>query len=326
MWNDNEHGGALITRLNRSRRSMRTGLLSALCVLTVTGSFIETAVAANAADSKKILFLSGPRDHGGPGRHEYVLDLQTLAESFDKATNLQGVKTEVIIGRLPRDLAAVKDASVIVINSSSDRSEKETHPLFPPDPETNGRGYDPETTAYLQALDALLKEKKIGVVILHYALWAENWRARELYLNWTGGLWVQIGSKNPVGEWSMTLQNAKHPVLRGVTPWTYRDEVFSRFFLPNDARRTDLVIGTVKEDKAGIGPQVVAWAYERDDGGRGFVFGGLDFRDNLALENYRRFLMNGIAWAGGIEIPSEGITSPTPDVSAVSPAVFHSPR
>ena len=307
---------------------MRTGLLSALCVLTVTGSYIETAVAqtATAADSKKILFLSGPRDHGGPGRHEYVLDLKTLAESFDKATNLKDVKTEVIVGRLPRDLAAVKDASVIVINSSLDRSENETHPLFPPDPETNGRGYDPETTAYLQALDGLLKEKKIGVVILHYALWAENWRARELYLNWTGGLWVQIGSKNPVGEWSMTLPNAKHPVLRGVSPWTYRDEVFSRFFLPNDARRTDLVIGTVKEDKAGIGPQVVAWAYERDDGGRGFVFGGMDFRDNLALENYRRFLMNGIAWAGGIEIPSEGIKSPTPDVSAVSPAVFHSPR
>jgi type 1 glutamine amidotransferase len=163
-------------------------------------------------------------------------------------------------------------------------------------------------------------------VILHYALWAENWRARELYLNWTGGLWVQIGSKNPVGEWSMTLQNTSHPVLRGVSPWTYRDEVFSRFFLPNDPRRTDLVVGTVKEDKAGIGPQVVAWAYQRDDGGRGFVFGGLDFRDNLAVENYRRFLMNGIAWAGGIEIPSEGITSPTPDVSAVSPAVFHSPR
>ena len=27
------------------------------------------------------------------------------------------------------------------------------------------------------------------------------------------------------------------------------------------------------------------------------MFGGLDFRDNLARDNYRRFLLNGIAWA-----------------------------
>ena len=119
-------------------------------------------------------------------------------------------------------------------------------------------------------------------MILHYATWAENWRAREYYLNWTGGLWVQIGSKNPTDDWSMTLENRKHPILRGVKPWEYRDEIFCRFFLPNDKRRTDLLLATPKEDKPGIGPQIAAWAYQRDDGGRGFVFGGLDFRDNLA--------------------------------------------
>ena len=91
---------------------------------------------------------------------------------------------------------------------------------------------------------------KIGVVILHYATWAENWRAREYYLSWTGGLWVQIGSKNPVDDWTMTLENRKHPILRGVKPWTYRDEVFCRFFLPNDKRRTNLLLATPKEDKA----------------------------------------------------------------------------
>jgi hypothetical protein len=48
------------------------------------------------------------------------------------------------------------------------------------------------------------------------------------------------------------------------------------------------------------------------------VFGGLDFRDNLAQDNYRRFLLNGIAWAAGIEIPKHGVDSPTPDVSDVS--------
>ncbi len=291
-----------------------------LIVAIALSSCLATPVVA---DTKKILFLAGPRDHGGPGRHEYERDLRTLAESFDNAANLQGVTTQVLVGRLPRDLDAVKDAAVIVINSSSDRSEKEVHPLFPPDPTTNHRGYDEETTAYLKALDDLLRQKKIGVVVFHYALWAENWRAREYYMNWLGGLWVQIGSKNPVDEWSMTFQDERHPILRGVKPWTFRDEIFCRFLLPTDARRTDLLLATPKQDKGGIGPQIVSWAYERDDGGRGFVFGGQDFRDNLAHDDYRRFLLNGIAWAAHIEIPADGIQSPKPDVSGVSPAVFH---
>jgi type 1 glutamine amidotransferase len=271
-----------------------------------------------SADTKKILFLAGPRDHGFPGRHEYERDLKTLAQSLEQSTNLQGVTTQVIVGSLPRDLAAVNDAAAIVIDSSSDRAADETHPLFPPNPSTNGRGYDEATAAYLKALDQLIRKNRTGVVIIHYASWVENWRARDLYLNWTGGLWVQIGSKNPVDEWTMSLENRKHPVLRGVKPWTYRDEVFCRYFLPNDQRRTNLILATGKEDKAGIGPQIASWAYQRDDGGRAFVFGGLDFRDNLARDDYRKFLLNGIAWAAGLEVPRGGVASPTPDVHDVT--------
>ena len=285
-----------------------------LCFIAALG-----CIGPSLAESPKILFLAGPRDHGAPGRHEYERDLRTLARSMEQATNLRGVTTQLIVGALPRDLAPVRDAAAIVIDSSSDRADNELHPLFPPNPTTNGRGYDPETTAYLEALDDLIKEKKIGVVILHYASWAENWRAREYYLNWTGGLWVQIASKNPTDEWSMTLENRRHPILSGVKPWQYRDEIFCRYFLPDDKRRTNLLLAWPKEDKAGIGPQIASWAWQRDDGGRGFVFGGLDFRDNLARDNYRRFLLNGIAWAARLDIPRGGISSPTPDVSDVTP-------
>jgi len=288
-------------------------------VLYFIAALAWLGAAPSVAQGPKILFLAGPRDHGAPGRHEYERDLRTLAQSMEQATNLRGVTTQLIVGALPRDLAPVRDAAAIVIDSSSDRAENELHPLFPPNPTTNGRGYDPETTAYLKSLDELIREKKIGVVILHYASWAENWRAREYYLNWTGGLWVQIASKNPTDDWSMTLENRRHPILSGVKPWQYRDEIFCRYFLPDDKRRTNLLLASPREDKAGIGPQIAAWAWQRDDGGRGFVFGGLDFRDNLARDNYRRFLLNGIAWAARLEIPRGGISSPTPDVSDVTP-------
>jgi type 1 glutamine amidotransferase len=303
-------GGRLKISSAVERRAIHMSLVFALALF----AGIPEPVLA-----QKILFLAGPRDHGAPGRHEYERDLKTLAQSLEQATNLKGVTTLLIVGALPRDLAAVRDAAAIVIDSSSDRADGEIHPLFPPNPSTNGRGYDPETEAYLKALDVHIRQNKVGVVILHYATWAENWRAREYYLSWTGGLWIQIGSKNPVDDWSMTLEQKKHPVLRGVKPWEYRDEIFCRFFLPNDARRTNLLLATPKEDKSRIGAQIASWAYQRDDGGRGFVFGGLDFRDNLARDNYRRFLLNGIAWAAQIEVPREGVSSPTPDVSDVTP-------
>jgi type 1 glutamine amidotransferase len=291
---------------------------AAVCAL---GLFTATSVFAQ---THKILFLAGPRDHGGPGRHEYERDLRTLAQSFENSTNLAGVTTQVIVGKAPQDLALYKDVAAIVINSSSDRAAHEVHPLFPQNPSTNYRGYDAETTAYLKSLDELIRQNKIGVVIFHYANWAEHSRAREYQLGWTGGFWVQTGSKNPVDDWAMKPL-ARHPILRGVEPWKYRDEVFCRFFLPNDQRRTDLLLATPTEDRFKMGPQIASFAFQRDDGGRGFVFGGLDFRDNLALDNYRRFLLNGIAWAANIEIPRGGVQSPTPDVSDVSPAAPRPP-
>ncbi len=69
-----------------------------------------------------------------------------------------------------------------------------------------------------------MRKNGTGVVILHYAVWAENWAARQIYLDWTGGLWVQMASKNPVDNWAMQPVNTTHPVLNGVQPWNYRDE------------------------------------------------------------------------------------------------------
>ncbi|MEO7799378.1 MAG: ThuA domain-containing protein [Opitutaceae bacterium] len=315
-----------LPRLSRMRSLPAfSKILSAVSLLGVLSfANLGSAQIAATAPAKKILFLSGPKDHGAPGRHEYVLDLKTLAESFDKATNLKGVTTQHLVGKAPTDMAAYKDVAVIVIESSSDRLEEETHPLFPPDPRLKGKQYDPETTAFLRALNAQIKANKIGVVFIHYANWTENSAARALYFEWTGGLWVNSVSRNPVEQWTMTPDpEAKgHPIWNGVKPWTTpEDEVFCRFMLPVDKRRTNLLVASPHVDRQRVGAQVSSFAYQRDDGGRGFVFGGQDHRKNLALDDHRRFLLNGIAWAANIEIPAEGILSPAPDVSDMTPGL-----
>jgi hypothetical protein len=59
-------------------------------------------------------------------------------------------------------------------------------------------------------------------------------------------------------------------------------------------------------------PQVLAWAYDRPDGGRGFGFTGFHVFANLMNDNFRTTLLNGIAWVSGLEIPSDGVKSVAP--------------
>ena len=51
---------------------------------------------------------------------------------------------------------------------------------------------------------------------------------------------------------------------------------------------------------------VVAWAYDRPGGGRSFNFTGGHLHVSLGEEGYRRFLVNGVLWAAGLEVPKDG--------------------
>jgi type 1 glutamine amidotransferase len=270
------------------------------------------------AQTKKIVFLAGPKDHGAPGRHEHERDLRVLAYALEHATNLKGVTTQVLVGKPPVDLDALKDAAVIVIESSTDRNAKETHALFPNNTTTDGKTYDAETLAYVKSIDGLMK-KGVGMVVFHYATSVGNETAQQYFLDWLGGYWKSGVSTNPVDEWSMTAETPSHPILRGVKPWTYHEEIFCRFYLPENPARTPLLIGTPAKNAA-VGPQVASFAYQRQEGGRGFVMGGLDWNSNMLIEDNRRFLLNGIVWAAGMEVPAGGVASSVPeDMVIVSP-------
>jgi len=272
------------------------------------------ALGASAqAQTKKIVFLAGPKEHGSPGRHEYEKDLRELAWSLEHATNLKGaVKTVVLVGKAPKDLSVLADADEIVIDGNGAWLKTETGILFPQDQDTDGRVYDPETTAWLKSLDALIKEKHIGLTIFHYSMWVDNWVGKRYLQDWFGGLWIPYSSHNPVDTWSVKPLAVRHPVLNGVQPWTYREEMYSRYFLFHNPKRTELLEAMPAKPENG-GPDPVSWAYDRPDGGRSFVWGGSDFHDNMHMNaDYRKFLLNGIAWTAGLDVPAAGVTAPPP--------------
>jgi hypothetical protein len=77
---------------------------------------------------------------------------------------------------------------------------------------------------------------------------------------------------------------------------------------------TPLLVGAVPDKsrstpdaKAHIGrDEIIGWAYERPNGGRGFGFTGCDLHKNWGLESQRRFVINGILWSAKVEIPAGG--------------------
>jgi hypothetical protein len=55
--------------------------------------------------------------------------------------------------------------------------------------------------------------------------------------------------------------------------------------------------------------EVVAWAIERPDGGRGFGFTGGHNHVNWANDNFRKLILNALVWTAGAEVPPHGVES-----------------
>jgi hypothetical protein len=55
--------------------------------------------------------------------------------------------------------------------------------------------------------------------------------------------------------------------------------------------------------------EVIAWAYTRPDGGRGFSFTGADLHKSWAYESQRTLVLNGILWSARLPVPAGGATA-----------------
>jgi hypothetical protein len=53
--------------------------------------------------------------------------------------------------------------------------------------------------------------------------------------------------------------------------------------------------------------EVIAWAYTRPDGGRGFSFTGADLHKSWEYPSQRTLVLNGILWSAGLEVPANGV-------------------
>jgi hypothetical protein len=261
----------------------------------------------------KIAFIADTRPHGGRGNHEFVAAAVYLARTI----NANYPKAYAVVytnNHLPKDLTGV--AAIVTLY--------------------NNAGPVADSKAVQEAV-----ARGAGFMAIHYGVEVHKGKQGERFLKWMGGYFEQFWSVNPF--WTPEFKEIpKHETTRGVKPFTINDEWYYHMRFVSGMKGVTPILSAVapvksitarwkvgsKPDGYGGNPavykevaagkkQVMAWAYERPDGGRGFGFTGLHKHDNLGNDNMRTLLLNAVAWVAKLPVPPGGVPSTHLDRSAL---------
>jgi type 1 glutamine amidotransferase len=279
----------------------RTCFRVSFCSFLVLGIAMHVSAADPAKARRKVLFLAGDPSHGY-GAHDHLAGSRLLAKSL----NDSGLPIEANVSHYgwPRDAKAFDGVDCVVMYGDG------------------GDGH--MVMKHLAEMDALAK-KGVGVVCLHYAVEIPKGPAGEKLLDWIGGYFEADWSVNP--HWTAKFASLPdHPITRGVQPFEINDEWYYHMRFRDGMRGVTPILSDLpprdslsRPDGTHSGnPQVrtavarkevqhVAWAAERDDGGRGFGFTGGHVHWNWADPNFRKLVLNAIAWCAKVEVPSAGV-------------------
>jgi len=263
------------------------------------------------ADGRKKLVLVAGKPSHGPGDHEFRAGCMLAEKCLDAAfeTGVKGPQlvTATYTGGWPTDPTAFDNADAIFFFADG------------------GNGHPVLQSNRLAQIDALAK-RGVGIACLHYAVEVPKEKGGPEFLNWTGGYFEANWSVNPHWTLAKTELAKGHPITRGVKPFETNDEWYYHMRFREPMTGVTAILSAVPPDdtrtkpdgthsnnptvRAGKGSrEVLAWAYERPEGGRGFGCTGAHFHRNWANDDFRRMMLNALVWTAGLEVPSEGVVS-----------------
>jgi type 1 glutamine amidotransferase len=279
---------------------MRKLLVLALLLTLAAGPI---AITARAADTAKVVLIAGRPSHGH-GEHEFNAGCKLLAKCL---AQVPGVEPVVVTGGWPKDESVFDGARTLVFFMDGGRD----HPMIQKD--------------RLETIQKLV-DKGVGLVCLHYAVEVPKGKPGDKFLDWIGGYYESGFSTNP--NWTAEFKTLPpHSITKGVQPFAISDEwYFNIRFRPSFKGVTPILIAKPDDatrqgtSSAPRGPyqhivdargrdEVLGWAVERDDGGRGFGFTGAHTHKNWGDPNFRKLVLNAILWTAKLDIPPAGVES-----------------
>jgi type 1 glutamine amidotransferase len=286
----------MLAKLHRSPR-LRV-LLAVVLLLSADGRIGAEIVQA----VKKIVLIAGRKSHGpvGNGIHDYGWSVKLLKTMLENSSVKGQVKVEIHLDGWPKDPATLADADTIMVISDG-RDGK----LFEEAPHL-------ATEERVAFFDKQMK-RGCGYVTFHFSTFASEKHAPKV-LDWCGGYfqWEQDGGRKWYSairtlETEVQLASPKHPVSRGLKPLTMKEEFYYNLrFQAKDGKTVPIWTAPALKGREPDG-NVVAWARERQDGGRGFGTSAGHFYDNWKHESFRTLILNALAWTAKLDVPKGGV-------------------
>lgn len=286
---------------------MRTFIAVSLLLLgslAVLAAFAATPPPADPYDQSGVPLEVEPRDHGlarivlvagrqshGPGEHEFFAGCALLMKLLRQTP---GVFPVMARDGWPQNSRLFDGARCLVFYMDGGKD----HPIIQ-------EGH----------LDQVHKAMGAGAgfVNLHYAVEYPREHSQPL-LSWLGGYYESGYSINPT--WPAHVRSLpKHPITRGIHPFSLRDEWYYNLRFAPDAAGVTPILKATPPDNTRLTPaarqhpgreEILAWAFERKTGGRSFGFTGAHFHENWGNEDFRRLVVNAILWSAGLEVPDGG--------------------
>jgi len=262
------------------------------------------------ADGRKKLVMVAGRPSHPPGQHEFRAGSLLMEKCLDDAG--LPLVTAVHTGGWPADPTAFDNADAILFFADG------------------GGGHPVLQSSRLAQIDALAK-RGVGIACLHYAVEVPKEKGGPEFLAWMGGYFEPHWSVNPHWMLAQTELASGHPITRGVKPFETNDEWYYHMRFQEPPAGLTPILSAVPPDATRERPdgphsnnptvraakgarEVLAWAYERPTGGRGFGCTGAHFHTNWENDDFRRLMLNALVWTSGLDVPTDGVASSlTPD-------------
>ena len=282
-------------------------LLIGIAVLGLMLLFFMPAVVSSeqSCRARKIVFLAGRKSHGA-GAHEYEKDLRLLKICLENSKNVGLLQIELHLEGWPEDPRTLNDADCIVMFSDGADQQETRHPLLVGD--------------RLKIIEKQM-DRGCGLVLQHYATIVPR-RFESQFLKWVGGYFdYETGPSAGKNRWYSQIKtvttmpklgNPNHPIVRGIRPFRLREEYYYRIRFPKAFQGWTPILKTPIPDEKE--PQVVAWAVQRSEGGRGFATTCGHWHSNFQLSDFRKLHLNAIVWCAGMEVPPGGVQSSVPAI------------
>ena len=267
------------------------------------GLALATLAAPALGEDAKIVLIAGKPSHG-KGEHEFNAGTKLLVKCLKE---VPGVNPVFVGGGWPSDESIFDGAKAVVFFMDGGGG----HPIIQGD--------------HLAKLKKLM-DKGVGLACMHYAVEIPKDKGGPEFLDWLGGYYEDRFSTNP--HWVADIKSLPdHPITRGVKPFSINDEwYYNMRFRPEMKGVTPILVAKPSDEtrqgknSSPRGPykhiaeakgrdEILAWAVERPDGGRGFGFTGGHFHKNWGNDDFRTLVLNAIVWAAKLDIPSTGIKS-----------------